>query len=401
VSAKLNATPLLLNAGETPVALPRIAVGTGKYDELFVQKLAFDHPSCLPISDIDRTYERLVPICMELNTSAGRLDAFYATPTGRLVLLEAKLWRNPEARREVVAQILDYARELSSWDYDDLQREVSRRTGRKGNALYNIIAARYPDVVEAEFVDEVQRSLRNGRFLLLILGDGIREGAGAIASFLHEHGSLEFTFGLVELALYKFGDQGLLLVPHVIAQSVIIDRRVVSLPEGAVLVEAGDAQTDDDVAEELTDSNRFYQRFWQEFTQQLKLDDPGQPIPKSTKIGNLYFTMPPSGGVSWVGLFFSKRNRSVGVYLTFTKGTFGDRAYAELYADRTAIEDEMGRELDWESVDGKHVIAIRREFDDIWASTNREAIKTFLAETANRFVNVFRPRLKRLTAEND
>jgi hypothetical protein len=258
VTAKRTATPLLLSVGQPPVALPRVTVGTGTYDELFIQTLAFEHPSCLPISDIDRTYAHLVPVCMELNTGAGRVDAFYATPSGRLVLLEAKLWRNPEARREVVAQILDYARELSTWDYDDLQREVSRRTGQKGNALFAIVSARYPDVIEADFVDEVQRSLRNGRFLLLIVGDGIREGAGAIASFLHEHGSLEFTFGLVELALYRHGDQGLLAFPQVVAQTVIIDRRVISLPEGAMLVEAGATQEDDEGADELTESNQFY-----------------------------------------------------------------------------------------------------------------------------------------------
>jgi len=50
---------------------------------------------------------------------------------GRLAVVEVKLWRNPEARRKVVAQILDYAKELSNWDYEDLQREVSKRVGRK------------------------------------------------------------------------------------------------------------------------------------------------------------------------------------------------------------------------------------------------------------------------------
>jgi hypothetical protein len=109
--------------------------------------------------------------------------------------------------------------------------------------------------------------------------------------------------------------------------------------------------------------------------------------------------MPPSGGVSWVSLFFSKRERRVGAYLTFTKGTFGDRAYTELHGDRTEIEEEFGRQLEWESEGGKHKIALRTEFDDLWANTNRVALKAFFADTANRFVNVFRPRLRRIAAD--
>src|SRR5690554_5194212 len=127
---------------------------------------------------------------MEMNTAAGPIDIIYVTPQGKLVIVEAKLWRNPEARRKVIGQVLDYAKELSLWDYEDLQREVSRATGRKGNVLYQIVADQFPETDEALFVDEVTRSLADGRFLLLILGDGIREGVAAIAQFLEEVGTL-------------------------------------------------------------------------------------------------------------------------------------------------------------------------------------------------------------------
>ena len=65
-----------------------------------------------------------VAICTELNTLAGPIDNFMVTPSGLPVLVECKLWRNPEARREVVSQILDYAKELSRWSSSDVQREV-------------------------------------------------------------------------------------------------------------------------------------------------------------------------------------------------------------------------------------------------------------------------------------
>jgi hypothetical protein len=57
---------------------------------------------------------RPVPICTELNTPAGPIDNFMVSPSGLPVLVECKLWRNPEARREVVSQILDYAKESAA-----------------------------------------------------------------------------------------------------------------------------------------------------------------------------------------------------------------------------------------------------------------------------------------------
>ena len=60
-----------------------------------------------------------VPICIELNTPAGPIDNFMVTASGLPVLAECKLWRNPQGRREVVGQILDYAKELSRWSLSD------------------------------------------------------------------------------------------------------------------------------------------------------------------------------------------------------------------------------------------------------------------------------------------
>ena len=143
-----------------------------------------------------------VPICTELNTPAGPIDNFMVTPSGLPVLVECKLWRNPEARREVVSQILDYAKELSRWSSSDVQREVSHRLKRDGNPLLDMVRAVDREVDEQQFNDALTANLRRGRFLLLIVGDGIREGVEAIAEYLQLHAGLHFSLGLVELPTY-------------------------------------------------------------------------------------------------------------------------------------------------------------------------------------------------------
>jgi hypothetical protein len=330
-------SPLLKDAQGVRVleAVP-LSSGAAEYDEKFIQDLVFDHPECLPVDQIDRGYLGLVPVCTELNTAAGPLDVLYVTNTGRLCILEAKLWRNPEARRKVVGQILDYAKEVSRWDYDDLQREVSRRTGRSGNALYEIAKEQYPELEEADFVDGVSQSLALGRFLLLILGDGIREGVGAITDFIESAGNLEFTFGLVELAIYRAVGEQLLIQPRVLAKTVVIKRSVIRVQDAQIVVDE-DRDTDEVAIQQpagLSESQQFYQAFWSEFSNELQLDDKEQGWYKAGKSENFFLPQPPSGSEVWISAFFSVSRSLVGVYLHFSAGAFTDIAYPELEREK-------------------------------------------------------------------
>ena len=106
-----HGNPILINNNRLNI-LKRV----NPYLEKDIQELIFKNPQCLPISDIDESYNPILPVCKELNTSVGPLDIFMITPNGDLVVIETKLWTNPESRRKVVAQILDYAKEMSKMD---------------------------------------------------------------------------------------------------------------------------------------------------------------------------------------------------------------------------------------------------------------------------------------------
>ncbi|MCY4610342.1 MAG: DUF4268 domain-containing protein [Gammaproteobacteria bacterium] len=387
-----DAMPIIVGPdGSTESLQPTSA----EYDEGWLQDLLFEHPEALPINEIDRTFAPAIPICKELNTPAGPMDALLATPKGRLIILETKLWRNPEARRAVIGQILDYAKELSRLTYADLQREVSRRTGRSGNALFDIVAAAETSdsLTEAEFVDEVSRSLRYGRFLLLICGDGIREGVTAITDFLQRQGTLHFTFGLVEVAMYEMPEGRRLVQPRILAQSVIVKRTVVSLESEGLVAD----EDEEGLESELSDSARFYQDFWKELIDDLELDDPDQPHPNLTKSGNVFFRMPHSD--IWIALYFVQKECRVGAYLTAYRGNFGNRIFEQLSEDKDRIEEELGIPVQWTSEDGRHWIGSSKKFPGLMDPTYRTEIKDFLADISNRFVNVFRHRIKRIVED--
>ena len=96
------------------------------YDEAWIQNLIKNQPEILPVRQIEAAFEGLVSICTELPVVSGFVDNLLITPEGNIALVECKLWRNPQARREVIAQIIDYAKDLSKWTYEKLQEAVYR-----------------------------------------------------------------------------------------------------------------------------------------------------------------------------------------------------------------------------------------------------------------------------------
>lgn len=216
--------------------------GVGGYDESWLQRLLFETPEVLPIGEIDPAFAPAVPLCRELSTAAGSIDLAYVSEQGLLSIVECKLWRNPEARRDAVSQILDYAKEISRWSYEDLNDAVGRAAKRteSANALFDLVQEQNDTIDEQAFVDDVTRNLRSGRFLLLVVGDGIREGVERIADYLKQSAGIRFTFGLVELAMFDMPDEtagGIIVEPRVLARTYEIERAVVRVADAGVVVE--------------------------------------------------------------------------------------------------------------------------------------------------------------------
>lgn len=398
------ASPILIKNGQVATVLERIPLsGSGefKYDENWLQELLYAHPHALPISEIDQSYLNLVPICREMNTPAGPVDVLYATPEGKLVILEAKLWRNPEARRKVIGQILDYAKELGSWSYEDLQREVSRAvkaTEGQARKLFDIVANKYPDLAEAQFVDSVSRNLKRGEFLLLIVGDGIREGVGAIAEFLEGHGTMHFTFGLVEMAVFTADGESVLVQPRIIAQTMIVKRTVITLEAAGLLATDAGEMEEEEASSALGETQKFYRAFWGELIAQLKFDDPGQPLPNVTPHGFMFLSTPAKSN-AWINNYLWRKGKEVAISMTFASTPLGEMLFKKLLDDRETIDKELGIPVDWNGKDGKHWISAKTNFPDLQSIEYRKPIQSWLIENMNLFVNVFRPRIERIMAE--
>ena len=111
-------------------------------------------PDILPIEEIGVAWGPLVSLGREVGTPVGPIENFFVSPSGELTIVEAKLWRNPEARREVVGQIINYAAALSRMSYDDLNDAVRRAAG-DGISIWErvVMTGNDRNVDEGQFVD--------------------------------------------------------------------------------------------------------------------------------------------------------------------------------------------------------------------------------------------------------
>ena len=384
--------------------LRRIPLGTpasqGGLDESTLQDLLFRYPRTLPIAVIDAAYDGAVPVCRELSTPAGYVDALYVNALGRLTLAEFKLWRNPQARREVIGQILDYTKEIASWTYDDLQREVSKALKRTGNVLYQLVHAADPEVNEAAFVDNVTRHLRRGEFLLLIIGDGIRESVESIVDFVQLHSGLHFNLALIEAALYRDTHDRIIVQPRILARTEIVRR---------VVFEAGETRDilpDDSEHEDVhSDYQRENLRFWGAVLENYSFSDATVEIPHTTKEPTLYVKVRNSGygdwGLSFAGYLYRSSPR-IGCYLTCRKDIpHAVRIYGEIEEALDELRLEMGDDLfSWANSAGRPRIGFQRRdrlpFGAADDSAEFEESVQWMREKLDVLVTAVHPRLQRM-----
>jgi len=107
-------------------------VSPGEFsNEEELEKVLMDHPKLLQddneAEDEDATAIAFVARQLDLPEGAGILDLLFVSRDGLPIAVEVKLGANPEARRKVVGQAIDYLSALTSLTVDELDERVGGR----------------------------------------------------------------------------------------------------------------------------------------------------------------------------------------------------------------------------------------------------------------------------------
>lgn len=371
----------------------RLPLGdTAEHNESWLRDLLFDHPDLLPIQEIEPSYGPLIPLCTELRTTAGPVDIVFINPAGKLTLVECKLWRNVEARRKVIAQVLDYAQAVQRWSYSDLQRQVSARTGKAGNIPYEVCRKLQPSLEEHLFTDSVSRALRQGRFLLLIAGDGIREDVRGISDLINRNATSGFHFAQVEVALYGLPEGDLVIQPRVISKTNVIERQFVLIEGGAAVEQAAAyVQPVDGESGKRSQTADAWRQWWQPVLE-MSFDDPEQDKPV---LGRNFVRARLPHPELWLGAH--RPHGGAGVYLT------GRPERLQQFIEEIEQDPTFMAELPAGAVvtTGSNGVPYVGAVHGTGATVPDDELRAWIRDALNQFANAARARLSRRSVRRD
>ena len=163
-------------------------------DEDTLQRLIAEHPELLdgvqirpgdPRRWILVTREQGVPDTVG-STARWSLDHLLIDQDGVPTLVEVKRGANPEVRRTVVGQMLDYAAHAPlTWTIDELRRTFERSVDEPDEALRKLLLTD-GEVDSDAFWEGVATNLAAKRLRLLFVADAIPDELAHVVEFLNE-----------------------------------------------------------------------------------------------------------------------------------------------------------------------------------------------------------------------
>ena len=209
------------------------------FQETLLQELIDAIPNILPVREYLPSTTMLFSLGREvpvdLGANQGFIDNLLVTNDGYLVIVETKLYRNPEGIRDVIAQTLQYGMAVGQMALMKLESQIRRGQCpalRRSESIADCVVRQATEQDRAgtlaeDFEEALERHLRRGEILLLIASDGIHIGVERVTHWLNEQGnSSPFKFGLVELKFYSHGNERL-VVPRTVLKTREVSRHVV------------------------------------------------------------------------------------------------------------------------------------------------------------------------------
>ena len=192
-----------------------IAFGKGYRDEAQLQSFLAEYPAMIPFEDIsDQILQPKVMLREVGLPGSGSTDIVGVDEEGGITILECKLAANPEVKRKVMGQVLEYAAFLWKKPYGFLDEVSVRRFGKPMvEAMHDALdeETRH-DWGGASFVQSVTDRLLSGDFRMVIAVDSINDELRQTIEYLTEGPSRLQVYAL-ELTYFEGGDQEI-LVPH-------------------------------------------------------------------------------------------------------------------------------------------------------------------------------------------
>ena len=184
---------------------------SGFTDERTLHDQIVEAPELLPLSG--RPF--LAAAFSEVGLSVGSADVLAFEDSGRPVVIEVKLEKNPEAKRDVIAQTLAYAASLYGITVEKLEGTIlaKRLQDKEHKSLADAVeeATDRSDFNRDEFYRKLTAHLDKGSFRLVIVLDGVRKELIRLAGYLDAITTDAVDVDIVTISSYMINDDQILI----------------------------------------------------------------------------------------------------------------------------------------------------------------------------------------------
>jgi len=178
----------------------------GYANEAELQTILNDRPDLIP------GVTPPLAVCTEFQSGAGPADVVIIQGDGSVMVVECKLAQNPQVRREIIGQVLDYCSRI--WRMPIAEFE-SRWLSRTNASPFDPFGDRAIEVAAT-----VAENLDQGRFTMVLAVDGINPDLQRIVEYLNAITKPETSILAFELARVADRDVDVLM-PRVYGQELI------------------------------------------------------------------------------------------------------------------------------------------------------------------------------------
>jgi hypothetical protein len=186
----------------------------GYSGEAHLQEILYKDPDIVPIEDVSLDTE-LSPIKLMLKEvglpGSGSTDLLGIDGNGNIYIIETKLARNPEVRRQVIGQILEYAAFLNERGLDWLDYIVKKQKQVSISEYFDELND--PDWDKESFEQNLRDNLNSRTFKLFIAVDEMNPDLQRIINYMVNVLNVEIY--ALELRYFKDKAGMELLVPNV------------------------------------------------------------------------------------------------------------------------------------------------------------------------------------------
>lgn len=158
-------------------------------EEWWLRDAIFKTPDLVigPCRAAGLTEDEWYPWQREYRVDVGKIDVLLVSSQGRVAIVETKLASNPELRRRVLAQALDYLTHLAEW-LDESMPDIPLDSSG----------------VPVADRGDIRESVAQGDMLVIIASDEVDPRAAKLSrSLLSDHLVKQWDLALIDVALYR------------------------------------------------------------------------------------------------------------------------------------------------------------------------------------------------------